>query len=188
MNLGTARDRSSIMVPQLSPAEPTDTTEHTQSRIGKLASFPHLANSEFDEACSALLKRFELQGRRQNEWTAVERVSQNDTTYLRITKPLALHSDVPAGSAENEETELDEEDDEVADSLTSPRALIHYDVVLSPSYRVPVLYFSISDIQHRYPPTMATLYSYVIPSCFKTQAEHVGVIGGVTVTVRLCGE
>ncbi|KAF2630567.1 hypothetical protein BU25DRAFT_407862 [Macroventuria anomochaeta] len=175
------------MAPQLFPAGLTDPTEHIQSR-STLASFPHLSDSEFDEACSALLKRFELHAHRQNEWTAVESVSQNETTFLRITKPLALHPEVPEISSEIEEVELREEDDEVVESSTSPRAVVHYDVVLSPSYRVPVMYCTISDTQHRYPPTMETLYSYVIPLAFRPQAEHVGVIGGITVTVRLLGE
>lgn len=176
------------MVPQLSPADLADTTEHMRSRIRKLASFPHLTDSQFDQACSALLKRFELQGCCQKEWTAVERVSQNETTSLRISRPVALHPQVPDASVESEETELDEEDDEVAEVVSSSRAVIQYDVVLSPSYRVPVLYFSISDSQHRYPPTMETLYSHVIPPAFRAQAEHVGVIGGITVTVRLCAK
>lgn len=101
---------------------------------------------------------------------------------------MALHPQVPDASVESEETELDEEDDEVAEVVSSSRAVIQYDVVLSPSYRVPVLYFSISDSQHRYPPTMETLYSHVIPPAFRAQAEHVGVIGGITVTVRLCAK
>ena len=159
--------------------------EHTQSHNHMLTLFPHLASSEFDEACSALLSRFELHSHHQNEWTAVERVSQNEITYLSITKPLALHPEAPDTISEPEEIELNEDDDEVADSSTSPRAVIHYDVVLSPSYRVPVLYFTISDIQHRYPPTMETLYSHIMPPTFRVQAEHVGVIGGITVTVRL---
>jgi ubiquitin-like-conjugating enzyme ATG10 len=176
------------MVPQLSPAEPP-VTEHMQPCVSKLRLFPQLTDAEFDEACGTLLKRFELHGRRQNEWSAVEGVSLSETKFLRITTPLALREE-PSDAANDEdgETELREDDDEVAETPTSSRAVIHYDVVLSPSYRVPVLYFSISDTLHRYPPTMETLYSVVIPPAFKTQAEHVGVIGGVTITVGLCGE
>lgn len=175
------------MVPQPSPAELVHTTEPFQSCVHKLASFPQLVDSEFDEACSALLSRFELHGHRQNEWTAADSFSQNGLSCLSITKPLLLHSGVPDASDGTGETELDEDDDEVAQtSTTAPRAVIRYDVVLSPSYRVPVLYFNISDTRHRYPPTMETLYSHVIPQAFKAQAEHGGVIGGITVTVRLC--
>lgn len=156
-----------------------------QSCNHQLASFPHLEDSEFEEACSALLSRFELQPQSQNQWTAVDSVSQNETTFLRITKPLALHPDVADASNAIEEAELDEEDDEVAMTAKLVQTAIHYDVILSPSYRVPVLYFWISDSQHRYPPTMDTLYTHIIPPAFRRQAENVGVIGGITVTVRV---
>ncbi|KAF3041241.1 hypothetical protein E8E11_004569 [Didymella keratinophila] len=174
------------MVPQLSPADPP-VAEHKQVCVDKMRLFPHLTDTEFDGACSVLLKRFELHGRRQREWSAVERLNQSEATYLRITKPLALRKE-PSGVADDDaEVELREEDDEVAETSASSRAVIHYDVVLSPSYRVPVLYFSISDTLHRYPPTMETLYSAVIPPTFRAQAVHVGVIGGITVTVGLRG-
>jgi ubiquitin-like-conjugating enzyme ATG10 len=130
-----------------------------------------------------LLKRFELHGHCQNDWTAVDVVSQNETKYLRITKALHLHPTASAASSETEEIELNEDDDEVAQTLVSPQPVVHYDILLSPTYRVPVLYFIIADIQHRYPPTMETLYSRVIPPYFKAQTDNIGVIGGITVTV-----
>ncbi|KAF1929820.1 uncharacterized protein M421DRAFT_4254 [Didymella exigua CBS 183.55] len=169
------------MVPQLSPVD-TPVAEHKQGCLGQLELFPHLTNAEFDEACSTLLRRFEMHGRRQVEWNAVESLSSSETTYLRITKPLALQLDLPGTGDDNEEAELREDDDEVAETPASSRAVSHYDVVLSPAYRVPVLYFSISDTLHRYPPTMEMLYSALVPPAFKAQAEHVGVIGGITIT------
>ena len=65
-----------------------------------------------------------------------------------------------------------------------PQAVVDYDLVLSQVYRVPVLYISIRDPRHRYPPTMTTLYEHLVPLQFKAQAENVGVIGGITITVR----
>lgn len=172
------------MVPQLSPADPP-VTKRKQVCVDKVELFPHLTDAEFDEACSTLLKRFELQSHHQHQWSAVESLHQSETMYLRITKFLAS-SKAPSGAADDGgEMEWREEDDEVAETPTTFRAAVHYDVVLSPSYRVPVLYFYISDTLHRYPPTMETLYSTVIPSTFRAQAEHVGVIGGITITVGL---
>ncbi|KAJ4411097.1 hypothetical protein N0V91_001470 [Didymella pomorum] len=170
------------MVPQLSPADPP-VAEHKQVCVDKVELFPHLTDTEFDEACSTLLKRFELHGHRQREWTAAERLHQSEITYLRITKTLASSEEPSGGVEDDAEIELREEDYEVAETLASSRADIHYDVVLSPTFRVPVLYFSISDTLHRYPPTMEMLYSVVIPPAFRAQAEHVGVIGGITITV-----
>ncbi|KAJ8109179.1 hypothetical protein OPT61_g7650 [Boeremia exigua] len=168
------------MVYEASAADPI---ELVQPRNRQLASFPQLHDSEFEEACSALLKKFELHANGQNEWSAVETVFQSETAFLRITKPLVSHPVVSDTGNNAEETELDEEDDEVAQTATSIRPVIRYEIGLSPSYRVPVLYFTIADSQHRYPPTMDTLYSHIIPPTFRAQAEHVGIIGGITVTV-----
>ncbi|KAJ4988345.1 autophagy-related protein 10 [Stagonosporopsis vannaccii] len=168
------------MVSSLSSAQARNAP--VQSCNHQLASFPHLENSDFEKACSTLLDVFELHAYSQTQWTAVDSVSQNDTTFLRITKPLALHQNVADASEINEETELDEEDDEVAVTAVSDLVVIHYDILLSPSYRVPVLYFSISDNRHRYPPTMNTLYTHIIYPEYKAQAENVGVIGGITIT------
>lgn len=163
-----------------------DPTERVQSCDSKVASFPFLDELEFNEACSAMSDRFGRHGRSQEAWSAVESTSQNEITFLRITTPLIRSSEPSSYNEDVGETELAEEnDDEAAVTATRSQAVLHYDVVLSPSYRVPVLYFTVSDSQHRYPPNMDTLYSCVIPSMFRTQAEHVGVIGGITVTVRI---
>jgi ubiquitin-like-conjugating enzyme ATG10 len=167
-------------------AAPLDPAEHMQVCSGELASFPHLDDSDFENACSTLLAKFRQYGSGQDQWAAVETLRRNEITFLRITKPLLVHTNAPNTSDDVDEVELDEEDDEVAASALPCPAVVHYDVLLSPSYRVPVLYFTIVDSQHRYPPTPETLHSFVIPPTFKSQTEHVGVIGGITTTVRIC--
>ncbi|KAJ4352705.1 hypothetical protein N0V95_004030 [Ascochyta clinopodiicola] len=152
-----------------------------QSGARRLDLFPHLSDLDFDQACSALQRQFQLRGHHQSEWAALDLGRENATSFLRITKALPQHPNATAASSETDEPELAESDDEVA-HLTSPAAIIHYDVVLSPSYRVPVLYFTIVDPLHRYPLTAETLYASVIPPAYKAQAEHGGVLGGVTVT------
>jgi ubiquitin-like-conjugating enzyme ATG10 len=67
---------------------------------------------------------------------------------------------------------------------TSQSVVVEYDITLSPVYRVPVLYFRIKDPSFRYPPNMTTLYRHLIAGQFKSQAEHAGVMGGIT--VRVC--
>ncbi len=171
------------MVSEHYPAQPIGSPEPVQSCNQHLPSFPQLHGSEFEEACSLLLRRFELHANGQTEWSAVEVVLEHETTILRVTKPLVLLPVLSDASDDTKEVEIDEVDDEVADTRTSTTAIVRYEVGLSPSYRVPVLYFTIVDNQHRYPPTMTTLYSHIIPSEFRAQAEHVGVIGGITVTV-----
>jgi ubiquitin-like-conjugating enzyme ATG10 len=74
---------------------------------------------------------------------------------------------------------------EILVQLPTLQVTVEYQIVLSPSYQVPVLYFNIKDPSYRSPPTMDTLYRHLIPPHFKAQAENVGVIGGITITVRL---
>lgn len=66
------------------------------------------------------------------------------------------------------------------------KAFIHYDIVLSSTYSVPVLYFSIKDAEHRFPPTQHVLYKHIIiPNGYEEQTKEgsVGVLGGVSVAV-----
>ena len=167
-------------------AAPLDPAEHKQSCSAELASFPHLNDLDFKNACNTLVAKFRQYGRGQDHWATVEMLCRNEITFLRITKPLLVHTKASNTSDDVDEVELDEEDDEVAASALPCPAVVHYDIMLSPSYRVPVLYFTVVDSQHRYPPTPETLHSFVIPPTFKTQTEHVGVIGGITTTVRTC--
>jgi ubiquitin-like-conjugating enzyme ATG10 len=149
-----------------------------------LSSFPHLTSKEFEQACSDLRQRYDKHGNgRQDDWQSVELVHSFDVTYLSITEvlPTDLTFSVDSSKEEFEQDELEEDDEEAPDTLRAPPAAVHYDVILSRVYRVPVLYFSISDLQHRYPPTMHVLYEYLIPPEFKAQAQTAGVIGGITI-------
>ncbi|KAF2854799.1 hypothetical protein T440DRAFT_464937 [Plenodomus tracheiphilus IPT5] len=155
-----------------------------------LSTVPHLTNSEFDEACVTLQRKFEE--RRNPVWISVDIIHQNETNFLRITKALETKpttrniesNDELEGVSDNGELELDEElsetDSEVFTS-PSPTPLIHFDIILSPTYLVPTLYIHISDPLHRYPPTMSTLNTYLIPPEYRGQTDGVGVMGGVTI-------
>ncbi|KAF1914995.1 hypothetical protein BDU57DRAFT_520272 [Ampelomyces quisqualis] len=146
-----------------------------------LSAFPSLITQEFEQACSDLRQRYRRHGNEQSDWQSVEILPHFDSTYLRITKNLRSYSG--AAQHEPEQNDVEEDDDEVLQVVPDTRAVIYYDVLLSPVYRVPVLYFGVSDPQHRYPPTMTTLYEHLIAPAFKAQTENGGVIGGVTVDV-----
>jgi ubiquitin-like-conjugating enzyme ATG10 len=111
----------------------------------------------------------------------VEIIQHFDATSLTITKNLRSNSGPK--QFESEQDDLEEDDEEALQVVPDTHPVIHYDVLLSRVFRVPVLYFSISDPQHRYPPTMTTLYEHLIAPSFKAQAESGGVIGGVTINV-----
>jgi ubiquitin-like-conjugating enzyme ATG10 len=156
-----------------------------QETVEVRSEFPHLTTKEFERACIDLNRRYHRRDTKQDDWRSVEVVRSFDTTYMRITKELQRGSRVVESSEDGlEEDDVAEDDEEALHVVTSSPAVVHYDVVLSPVYRVPVLYFSISDPQHRYPPTMDTLYEHLIPRQFKAQTESGGVIGGVSVNVR----
>tara|TARA_R110002003_G_scaffold97_36_gene8023 strand:- start:21947 stop:22549 length:603 start_codon:yes stop_codon:yes gene_type:complete len=142
-----------------------------------LSGFPILSSSEFHAGCLALEERFSLHGTKQHEWISVENVQEFDAKFLRITKDLSNHV-----HADADEDELSEHDDEALETEARQHAVIHHDIVLSPTYRVPVLYISIVDPLHRYPPTMAALYEHLIPPPYKEESGHAGIIGGITVT------
>lgn len=164
-----------------------------------LDTFPHLTTKEFQRACSDLRQRYRRRGLEQSDWEAVEVVQHPDGAYLNITRALLLpkssscSTECEVDGDEDETVVDDDEDDEVrhvvSESNSESRAIVHYDVILSPVYRVPVLYIHISDPLHRYPPTMTTLHEYLIPPQFRVQTDSGGVLGGVSVnvsTVALC--
>ncbi|KAI8935763.1 hypothetical protein NX059_007283 [Plenodomus lindquistii] len=147
-----------------------------------LSTFPHLTTAEFDEACLALQHRFQDRGSTQDSWTSVEIINQHGTQYLRITKPLNINPN-HAESVEDQTDELDEVEDidEQCLPVLLPSAIVNFDIIVSPTYLVPTLYIHISDPMHRFPPTMNTLHSHLVPPEYRSQTDSVGVMGGVTI-------
>lgn len=104
--------------------------------------------------------------------------------YLRITKELSNlgQSNRTHIAHEEEETQEECQDTEALVPVSRGLPLIHYDIFLSPTYRVPALYFHVCDSLHRFPPTMDTLYSHILSPQYIDQTKDVGVLGGITIT------
>lgn len=135
------------------------------------------------EACHNLLQKFHQHGSLQHEWISVDTITRYDINYLKIAKTLPSVGHASSRAAEEtEDDDLEDNDEEVLSAPKNSSVIICYDIILSPTYRVPVLYISILDPQHRYPPTMTTLYDHLILPQYRGQAEAVGVIGGITIT------
>ncbi|KAI9651965.1 MAG: hypothetical protein M1831_007468 [Alyxoria varia] len=89
---------------------------------------------------------------------------------------------------DDEETEAVEEDDEEAlpraqaPELAQNIVQVEYNVVLSATYRVPVLYFFLEDepTKKHKDRSLEPVYRHVIPSSWKPQVEGVGVMGAVS--------
>jgi ubiquitin-like-conjugating enzyme ATG10 len=148
-----------------------------------LSAFPHLTYEEFEAAINRLTQRNHQHDHKHNDWVSTDIVTANGIAYLSIAKPL-LSGTAPTPKHDETDDEVEEDDDnEAFRRPMQSQPISHYDIILSPTYRVPVLYVSISDMQQRYPPTMATLTEHLIPPRFQAETESVGVIGGITITV-----
>lgn len=158
-----------------------------------VASPPHLSPAEFYSACTALVETYDSLNIASvtAKWTSVGLQAPNGTHILRITRELpqwkeqGSHAQVYTGPGNAhdplEDDEHEEEDEEALVVPHPPTPLIHYDILLSPTYRVPTLYFHISDPLHRFPPTMSTLYAHLVAPAYVDQTKDVGVVGGITV-------
>ncbi|KAF2435086.1 hypothetical protein EJ08DRAFT_389142 [Tothia fuscella] len=60
------------------------------------------------------------------------------------------------------------------------KCTVQYEVFLSPSYRVPVVYFSMQDAESRPLRDIDDVYTLLVPQAFKNQLRDVGVIGGIS--------
>ncbi|EOA80715.1 uncharacterized protein SETTUDRAFT_60514, partial [Exserohilum turcica Et28A] len=145
-------------------------------------AFPHLTDAEFEQGCDDLVRRFHQRRSMQKEWLSVEKMHRNGSVVLTITKHLTRDTDAATtGKDAVEEDDVAEDDEGALHEPRGPVAIIQYDVIRSPIYQVPVLYFGIHDPEHRYPPTMTTLYEHLVSPHFRPQAQNAGVIGGITI-------
>ncbi|KAJ5084332.1 hypothetical protein NUU61_008911 [Penicillium alfredii] len=60
----------------------------------------------------------------------------------------------------------------------SPSLHIDYNIQLSPTYRVPVLYFALRSTHA--PLGLDAVYQYVVPEQYKKELKSVGVMGGIS--------
>jgi len=175
-----------------------------------IASFPLISVLEFESACRKISERYQAGGHLQSDWEHVRLAQgyEESTVYLSITRTIQGAGGKPESPVEDDgELEAFKEIDEVqheavAEQLRIGRLIgfalqealqlrvpanhglmVEYDIVLSPTYQVPVLYFRIRDAGCALPLSIDTLYRYVIPEQFKSQVESFGIIGGITMTV-----
>ncbi|KAJ5468661.1 Autophagy-related protein 3 [Penicillium sp. IBT 31633x] len=161
------------------------------------SAFPFLAQSEFESACQALADRCtSAQG---IGWSSIRLLTKADGTGIRITNCVNVSSPVEATTLAELE-EIQEDDDPVCrllaprDVSTSPdpspqEALVRanpqpsiqidYDIVLSPTYQVPVLYFSPRWHNHG-PLGLDEVYQYLVPEQYRQEVKSVGVMGGIS--------
>jgi ubiquitin-like-conjugating enzyme ATG10 len=135
------------------------------STMDKVSEFPYLTVDEFLEACNYIQPLLP------------------DSACLRITRRLAAASDVNAGIEEYVDSHLEtpEDHDEeaiVRNSQADSFVIVHYDILLSPSYRVPVVYMTASP-----PVSLSQFFDLVVPHHFRDAIRDVGVMGALSMTV-----
>jgi ubiquitin-like-conjugating enzyme ATG10 len=66
---------------------------------------------------------------------------------------------------------------------TQPSLQIDYDIMFSPTYQVPILYFGLKSHDHG-PLGLDAVYQYVVPEQYRQELKSVGVMGGISMDVR----
>ncbi|KAL2007112.1 hypothetical protein VTN00DRAFT_8550 [Thermoascus crustaceus] len=155
-----------------------------------LSAFPFLTATEFSSACQAFADRVHAYGSLQDlGWSSVRVLQQPSGSILRLSKSISPigppgNDDTPPVSEDGESQvdQLEEDDDEALIRRPDPgfRFEVEYDIILSPTYRVPVLYFVLRNAPREGPAGMEAVYQYLVPHQYKTELKSVGVMGGIS--------
>ncbi|KAJ5723013.1 hypothetical protein N7488_001048 [Penicillium malachiteum] len=83
------------------------------------------------------------------------------------------------------EAYMTQEDEDPVGNAHSPFPIYpilvpYYDIVLSPTYQVPVLYFALRWLHQNGPVGLDAVYQYLVPEQYQTQVKSVGVMGGIS--------
>ncbi|KAL4975774.1 hypothetical protein BDW66DRAFT_160223 [Aspergillus desertorum] len=152
------------------------------SRQGVLSSFPYLTNDEFESGCRAFLHRVQVTGRLPLPWSSIR--FQTNGQILNICQKLNPGYDGLSRSVDMEDTpdsqlEAWEEDSEALIRTSSMRELqVDYDVLLSPTYQVPVLYFVLRQADKLL--GIDEVYDYLVPEHYRKNMQNVGIMGGIS--------
>ncbi|KAJ5347725.1 Autophagy-related protein 3 [Penicillium brevicompactum] len=129
------------------------------------SAFPFLTPSEFEGACQAIADRCTSA---QDGWSI--RLLTKPGIGFRVTKYI---------SGPETPDPRSQEDDPEALVRTQPSLQVDYDILLSSTYQVPVLYFGLRSHNHG-PLGLDEVYQYVVPEQYKQELKSVGVMGGIS--------
>ncbi|KAI4786538.1 hypothetical protein E4T44_13850 [Aureobasidium sp. EXF-8845] len=139
--------------------------------MNKVSAFPYLTVDEFVRACN-----------HTEPLLPGSAVLADDSACLRVTRrlPAALTVNADGQDHIDSEVETPEDHDEEAVSKHSRDdsfVTVHYDILLSPSYRVPVVYMTASP-----PLLVSQFFDLVVPHHFRDAMRDVGVMGALSMT------
>ncbi|GAD93518.1 autophagy-related protein Atg10 [Paecilomyces variotii No. 5] len=160
-----------------------------------LSDFPFLTPAEFDTACRVFVGRVHALGSPGVlGWTSVrwqdrhhDEYQYNASSILKISKALGPIDTSNEAGPHNHEDELSvdqvEEDDNEAlirPACPATRVEIEYSITRSPTYQVPVLYFTWRHAPPAGPRGIDTVYTYLVPDQYKDELKAVGVLGAIS--------
>ncbi|KIW03373.1 uncharacterized protein PV09_05581 [Verruconis gallopava] len=157
--------------------------------------YPFVTVDEWSRVCESFVSACRRSIGEHCEADATSHHQQHGVDFVRITRTVERSSD---GSADGEEQAADaisdcggaceeDSDNEVAvvprsQSKDGRSFIVTYDILLSTSYRVPVLHFTVRDMAGGPVTDLASVYADMIPTSFKDQVSGIGVIGAVSMT------
>ncbi|KAE8549794.1 hypothetical protein EYB25_008318 [Talaromyces marneffei] len=162
---------------------------------GEDSIFPFLAADRFDCACKAFVRRVDAAGGAQSlGWLAVEYLrSELENPILRISKSASIprarleNSNAIAteriGSPRDLEEDVIEDDDQetlIRDGVDEEQLTIDYDIALSTSYHVPVMYFCLRETPQVGPAALDDIYNFLVPRQHQQSLRNNGVMGGIS--------
>ncbi|KAK9559594.1 hypothetical protein V6Z77_005243 [Aspergillus fumigatus] len=162
----------------------------SSSSQGPLSAFPSLTPEEFSCACRAFLSRVQnlASDPIHVRWSSIELVQKTTGAILKISRSIehltSQHIEgIPLELGESQEPNLCEDDPEalIRTTQTSPELHVDYDILLSPVYRVPVLYFLLQRDGHPQSLEIDAVYHLLVPDQYKRELQSVGVMGGISV-------
>ncbi|GAB7357236.1 hypothetical protein MBLNU459_g8216t1 [Dothideomycetes sp. NU459] len=153
-----------------------------------VAEFPFISREEFWQACKQLHSISIAGSMLLSEGAAGLRITKHLEAARSDGSAIEHHAEASVGLAntcQDHETEFEQVDEaEITFSHHGPATgTVTYDILLSPSYQVPVLYLS----ANRGPSStcqlpLSELYDVVVPEATRAALQSVGVMGAVSMT------
>ena len=121
-----------------------------------------------------------------------KRFLQYGTRFLRITRRIADDLRAKEATCDSQAVEIEvaiSDDDEDSEALVAPIAsqdytrVVQCDIAYSPTYRVPVLYLTFSEVSTNKSIALTSpdeVYEILVPEDFKSPMRSVGVMGALS--------
>ncbi|KAI7505509.1 hypothetical protein KC347_g7933 [Hortaea werneckii] len=151
---------------------------------------------------------FDVEPADRGDWQDARALGNDGACRLRITKIVRPHTPaappggrditytttdlgrdvVSHGEAEESLPQLEEDDSEILTKLSSSGTAvqnardIHYDIVYSPTYQVPVLYVSFPSFDRSPLPSPDGVYDLLVAKPYRAQLQAVGPMSALSMT------